>query len=191
MSRGRKNLAVTIVKPAPGGLRIVQELLNTADFRVKTDALASPSALAEWLAARELVARGTTLSEDDLRRALDVREGLRALAAANNGVALDKDAIGRLGRALRGVGFELVFEPGGLGRFVPPSRTCEAALGRIAGVAAAAQLEGTWRRFKACAHDACHGAFYDFSRNLSGKWCSARRCGNQLSARAYRRRQPS
>ena len=136
------------------------------------------------------MAGGTELSEGHLRRALDVREGLRALAGANNGVTVGEDAFGRLGRALAGVGFELVFEPGGRGRFVPASRGCEAALGAIAAIAAAAQLQGTWRRLKACAHEACRGAFYDFSRNRSGKWCSMRRCGYQLGSRAYRRRQP-
>ena len=188
--RGRKTLAVSVVNPAPGNLRIVQELLNTADYRRKAEGLESPRALAGWLVARDLLPAGTDLADEDLRRAIDVREGLRALTAANNGRPLDASAVERLGRALGAASFRLVFDSEGRGSFVPASRSCEDALGHIAGIVAAAQLEGTWPRLKACANDACRGVFYDLSKSQSGKWCSMRRCGNQLKSLAYRKRQP-
>ena len=45
---------------------------------------------------------------------------------------------------------------------------------------------GSWDRLKVCANDACQLAFYDSSRNRSGRWCSMARCGNRMKGRAYR-----
>jgi predicted RNA-binding Zn ribbon-like protein len=47
---------------------------------------------------------------------------------------------------------------------------------------------GTWNRLKVCANDACQLAFYDASRNRSGRWCSMTTCGNRMKGRAYRER---
>jgi len=49
-------------------------------------------------------------------------------------------------------------------------------------------VEGTWPRLKACANDTCQWAFYDISKNRSGRWCTMDACGNLMKARAYRRR---
>jgi predicted RNA-binding Zn ribbon-like protein len=48
-------------------------------------------------------------------------------------------------------------------------------------------LDGSWSRLKACRQ--CGWAFYDYSRNRSGSWCSMQLCGNRTKTRAYRRRQ--
>jgi len=34
----------------------------------------------------------------------------------------------------------------------------------------------------------CQWAFYDRSKNRSGRWCSMRTCGNRTKTRAYRTR---
>src|SRR5690349_6523254 len=84
-------------RPAPGDLAMVQAFVNTHYDLVRdhgAEVLASPSALHDWLADAGLVDPGArTLRAGDLRRALAVREGLRALAFANNGEALDADAV--------------------------------------------------------------------------------------------------
>jgi predicted RNA-binding Zn ribbon-like protein len=49
--------------------------------------------------------------------------------------------------------------------------------------------EGTWARMKACHNDDCRWAFYDHSRNRSGRWCQMETCGTEVKMRAYRRRQ--
>jgi predicted RNA-binding Zn ribbon-like protein len=49
--------------------------------------------------------------------------------------------------------------------------------------------DGTWSRMKACRNDTCHWAFYDASRNRSGKWCSMAICGNRAKVANYRERQ--
>src|SRR5215213_9703910 len=80
-------------EPAPGELATVQAFLNTRwDLRRldRGDTLASPAALQGWLKSRELIGeRERRLAPADLDRALAVREGLRALAYANNGQALN------------------------------------------------------------------------------------------------------
>ena len=47
---------------------------------------------------------------------------------------------------------------------------------------------GTWNRLKICANQACQEAFFDGSRNRSGRWCSMAKCGNRMKGRAYRER---
>lgn len=43
-------------------------------------------------------------------------------------------------------------------------------------------------RLRICAAEDCLRAFYDSSRNGSGKWCSTTSCGNRMKTRAYRQR---
>src|SRR5436305_13550423 len=84
--------------PAPGDLELVQAFANTFwDLeRGRPEQLRNPAALAAWLRRRGLFGRGARLDETDLRRALDVREGIRALLFANSGTDPDTDAIERL-----------------------------------------------------------------------------------------------
>jgi predicted RNA-binding Zn ribbon-like protein len=51
-----------------------------------------------------------------------------------------------------------------------------------------AMAAGTWPRLKVCANPDCRRAFYDSSRNRSGRWCSMAVCGNRMKGRAYRER---
>jgi predicted RNA-binding Zn ribbon-like protein len=51
-----------------------------------------------------------------------------------------------------------------------------------------AMAAGNWNRLKVCSNDACQRAFYDSSRNRSGRWCSMATCGNRMKGRAYRQR---
>jgi len=47
---------------------------------------------------------------------------------------------------------------------------------------------GRWERLKACPREECEWAFYDKSKNRSGRWCSMEACGNIEKARAFRER---
>ena len=67
----------------------------------------------------------------------------------------------------------------------------DGALGRLLGIVAEAQKEGTWSRLKACPWDTCRWAFYDHSRNRSGVWCNMAVCGNRAKVRSYRERHGS
>ena len=48
--------------------------------------------------------------------------------------------------------------------------------------------DGDWARMKACGNPECRWAFYDGSKNRSGRWCEMASCGNRMKARAFRER---
>jgi predicted RNA-binding Zn ribbon-like protein len=177
-------------EPAPGDLGLVQAFVNT-HYDLEGDhggeLLHSPRALAEWLSGRGLLDPDRPLSRSELRRALDVREGLRAMLFANNGEEWDAEAVDRLNRAAARPGVVIQFQHAGP-FFEPYEDDFDSALGVLLGIVARAQLDGRWQRFKACPGDDCGWAFYDYSRNLAGGWCSMAICGSRSKARAYRRR---
>ena len=175
---------------APGRLALVQSFLNSR-WNLERDheeQLSSPVALAGWLAERDLMEPRTKLSEADLARALDTREGLRALIFVNNGVPPDEQAIERLNRVLERSKLSVRFEPTGSSALASRAGGIDAALASIASIVTGAQVEGTWPRLKACPGRHCGWAFYDHSRNRSGSWCSMSLCGSRTKAREYRRR---
>ena len=177
--------------PAPGDLGLVQSFVNTSwDLNHGgEEELQSPRELAAWLSGRRLLGSDTKLTTPDLKRALDVREGLRALLFVNNGAALDDEAIERLNRALGRTALAVRFDPDTGPELASRGRDLDAALGSLASTVAVAQIDGSWSRLKACRGVHCGWAFYDHSRNQSGHWCSMSVCGSRSKAREYRRRQ--
>jgi predicted RNA-binding Zn ribbon-like protein len=176
--------------PAPGNLGLVQSFVNTRwDLEHdQEELLRSPSELAAWLAERRLLEPGTKLTTADLKRAVDVREGLRALLFVNNGATRDDEAIERLNRALGPTALSVNFDADAMPKLASRGRGLDAALGLLATFAAIAQIDGSWSRLKACRGIHCGWAFYDHSRNQSGSWCSMTLCGSRSKAREYRRR---
>ena len=175
-------------KRAPEPLRLVQQFVNSADFEEGKEDLETPAALGEWLRARDLLPPGKAVSAADHRRALDVREGLRAVLLAHNGSAADAAAVKRLEEAAGHASLRPSFPPGEPPVLIPACQGVSGALAQLLGIVAASAAEGTWQRLKACADDGCQWAFYDHSKNRSGRWCSMSTCGNQQKARSYRER---
>ncbi len=175
--------------PAPGELRLVQALVNSFhNLDTRRDEFDSPAGLADWLVHRELLDPQQRLTHADLSRVLDVREGLRALLYANNDEHLDRAAVERMNRALRGPGLAVQLDPSEPPDFTSARRDLDSALALIATIAAVAQLDGRWSRLKACPGHDCGWAFYDHSRNGASGWCSMQICGQRAKARAYRQR---
>jgi predicted RNA-binding Zn ribbon-like protein len=83
----------------------------------------------------------------------------------------------------------LRFDPDGSARLEPDAAGVDGAIARVMAIVATATAEGSWRRLKACVNETCQWAFYDHSKNRSGKWCRMEECGNVEKARAYRERQ--
>lgn len=178
-------------RPAPGRLALAQAFLNTHYGPAGGhggEVLAGPGALSAWLAAHGLAGGDARLTSHDLDRALAVREGLRALAFANNGESLEASAIDAMRRASEGVGAQIRIEPAGPRFVTDPTNGIDAAIGAILAVTARAMIDGTWQRLKACPGRHCGWAFYDHSRNGSARWCSMKVCGDREKARAYYRR---
>jgi predicted RNA-binding Zn ribbon-like protein len=173
---------------APGRLRLVQEFVNTIDLEGGSDQLDSAEALQAWLLQRNLLGAGVPLGEADLRRAVEVREGLRALLQANSGHDLAPSAVESLNAAGRNARLVVRFDGEGWARLEPDAAGVESALGRLLGIVVESMNDNTWARLKACARDECRWAFYDHSKNRSGRWCVMQVCGNKEKARTYRQR---
>jgi predicted RNA-binding Zn ribbon-like protein len=172
---------------APGELELVRAFVNTLDVEGRVDELAGPEELAAWLRRHGLM-RGSTATRADLVNTRRVREALRALMLANNGVSVRKEAAVTLDRAARRAGISVRFGASGTARLQPAAAGVDGALGRLLAIVAAAMADGTWSRLKACRANDCRWAFYDRARNRSRHWCSMAVCGNRTKARAYRAR---
>jgi predicted RNA-binding Zn ribbon-like protein len=164
--------------PAPGRLALVQAFVNTVDFEHGREVLHSPARLKSVLESLGLLDRRTRVTRRDLERALDLRERLRALALANNGVVGDVALEAAL--VVRVDPDGAVLEPG--------RRDVGGALADLAGIVYTAVADGTWPRLKACRRDVCGWLFYDRSRNSSAVWCRMAVCGNRTKTKAYRAR---
>lgn len=114
-----------------------------------------------------------------------VREAIRALLRANNGVDVDVEEASRvLDEAARRAGLRVGFADGALAfRSYERSR-----LARVLAAVAQASADGSFARLKACRSDTCQWAFLDNARNHSRQWCDMAVCGNRAKARRFRSR---
>lgn len=174
---------------APGELEQIAAFVNTADLETGRDELAEPEALAAWLVARRLAPAELRVRKADLRRAIELREALRAVLLAHNE---DQDvpagAAQTLEAAAQRASVRLRFLTDGQTQLEPTAVGVDAALGRLLAIVHGAIAEGSWTRLKACREHTCAWAFYDHTRNHSRTWCAMQVCGNRAKARAYRRR---
>jgi len=169
-------------------LDLVRDFVNTLDFEIGIDTISSRDELAMWFSEEGLVEDLVEPTEKEHADAIAVREAIRDLLLANNGVAADAEAASQTledaGRAANlGVRFE-----NGRPLLAPEGDGARAAIGLI--VAAVAELAPTdeWKRLKGCRDENCRVAFYDKSRNRSRAWCSMEVCGNREKARSFRAR---
>jgi predicted RNA-binding Zn ribbon-like protein len=174
-------------EPAPGGLALVQSLVNTVDREHGPDLFDEPVGLQEWLDARGLLEPGAAVGGEELEAARELREALRSLLLANNGEPRDPSAGVVLEVAAARAGLRAGFPPEGP-ELVPEQGGADGALGRVVAAAFAAMLDGTWPRLKACPREHCGWAFFDRSSNASATWCSMSVCGGRVKSGAYYRR---
>jgi predicted RNA-binding Zn ribbon-like protein len=172
----------------PRELVAVQALVNTVDLEDDDDRLDSPAALRRFLTDHGLLAASEPVDEADLVLAVELREALRAMLRVNHGEPLDPAALLTVNRAAAGLPLQLGFDEEGRPLLAPASAGCRGALAALLAGVARAQAQGTWERLKVCSADSCQWAFYDRSKNRSGRWCSMRTCGNRDKTRAYRSR---
>jgi predicted RNA-binding Zn ribbon-like protein len=175
-------------EPAPGELELVREFVNTYDAETGEESLSSLERLATWLRDRGLLERRAQVRPADLEKAIDIREALRSLLLANNGVAGEPAAVERLRQASRAAELELAFSADGTSPVKANAPGVAGALGRILTRVHSAMADGGWERLKVCPADDCLWAFYDRSRNRSRRWCDMEICGNRAKVRGYRER---
>ncbi|MBN0045976.1 CGNR zinc finger domain-containing protein [Streptomyces actuosus] len=159
--------------PAPGGLALVESLVNTLDIESGADALDTAEGRARF-----------GLAEGDLDAARALREALRAALLAHAGHPPHR-TVTPLGALLAAAPLIVaVDERDGAARLAPAA---EGPLpSRVAAAVAEALVAGTWTRLKACEADTCHWAYYDRSPAGRSRWCSMQVCGARAKMRRYR-----
>jgi predicted RNA-binding Zn ribbon-like protein len=174
--------------PTTEGLETVRQFVNTVHYEQGDveEQLGSPAALKAFLADHGF--GRVDVSAADLRRAVDVREALRKVMEANNGGALDADAVEVLNRTAARAKVVAAFDDNASWRIEPVSNGLDRALGQMLATVFRAMSDGSWSRMKACGNPDCRWAFYDASKNRSGRWCEMASCGNRMKARAFRER---
>lgn len=173
----------------PAELQPIRDLVNTLDIEAGIEALKEPSALRAWLVERGLLDPGTPVTGADLAATIELREALRAMLRVNDGHPVDTRAVETVNRAARELPLQLRFSANGEPALGPRPDGVRGALAALLAAIALAKAHGTWSRLKVCSSDTCQWAFYDRSKNRSGRWCSMRVCGNRTKTRAYRARQ--
>ncbi|GGX61556.1 CGNR zinc finger domain-containing protein [Streptomyces minutiscleroticus] len=159
--------------PAPGGLALVQALVNTLDVESGADSLDT----AEGRAALDV-------PEDGVAAARELRESLRAACLAHAGHPPHRP-VAPLGELLaRAPLLVAVDARDGSASLVPADPA--PLVSRVAAAVAGAAAAGTWPRLKACEAETCLWAYYDRSPAGRGRWCSMAVCGARAKMRRYR-----
>jgi len=184
----KAGLLKTGTKPAPEKLVLVQGFVNTLDVETGADEISTRQSLKAWLVRHGLLRSNATVSATDLRAALSLREGLRHLLLANNGGCARPASLRPLNRLLSRYPLTVSFGTDGAARLSPARQGVAKVLGQIVAMVVQAAADGTLCRLKACDEPACRWAFFDASKNHSGRWCSMTVCGSRAKARSYRKR---
>ncbi|MEV6969045.1 CGNR zinc finger domain-containing protein [Hamadaea sp. NPDC051192] len=174
--------------PAPPGLALVQDLINTVDLEMDRDALRTVGGLVEFCADHDVPLSG--LTESDLRAVLELREALRDVCQAHAGVDVPAATVSRLDKQLAQAHLVLAIDESGTA-LVRPAAGLTGAVGLTAHIAssiAGAVADDTWRRLKACAADTCRWAYYDHSPAGRSRWCTMSICGARNKMRRLRSR---
>ncbi|MEU5435193.1 CGNR zinc finger domain-containing protein [Streptomyces sp. NPDC020719] len=160
--------------PAPGGLALIETLVNTLDLESGVDSLDTDPARA----ALGLV----DASAAELADARELRESLRAVCLVHGGHPPVPAT--PLDRLLAAAPLVVTVDPDGSAALRPVDPGSLVA--RVAAAIAAAAADGTWPRLKACEAADCHWAYYDRSPAGRSRWCSMAVCGSRAKMRAYR-----
>ncbi|MFJ3826128.1 CGNR zinc finger domain-containing protein [Streptomyces nodosus] len=159
--------------PAPGGLALVEALVNTVDLETGADRLDTPEGRAEF-----------GVDERELADVRALRESLRAVCLAHAGHPPHR-AVTPLGELLAGAPLYVAVDTRDGSAALAPAQDGP-LLSRVAAAVAEGLTAGTWLRLKACELPECHWAYYDRSPAGKGRWCSMSVCGARAKMRRYR-----
>jgi predicted RNA-binding Zn ribbon-like protein len=166
---------------------LLVDFVNTRDVEEETDAFTDPAQLRDWIADRT----GDLLPEldsTDLERVRGLREALRALLLANNGVEAQRRNLDPLREAAERSRYRLAFEADGQLALAPARADLSGFESHLLLALEHLQCHEVWPRLKACTDEGCQWAFYDATRNRSRTWCSMDVCGNREKTKRYRQR---
>ncbi|MEU2163053.1 CGNR zinc finger domain-containing protein [Streptomyces chengbuensis] len=162
--------------PAPGGLALIESLVNTLSVDTAADRLDTEAGRAAF-----------GLTEAEVPAARELREALRAACLAHAGHSSPGRRAADLDRILTGAPLRVSVDDTGAVTLRPTTDPAS-LLSRVAAAIAEATAEGTWLRLKACEAEDCLWAYYDRSPAGRSRWCSMAVCGSRAKMRAYRAR---
>ena len=172
--------------PAPGGLGLVQDFLNTVDIGEYGPDLLADAALARawaenavrtWSALRGLDVQPPSLYDADLAKLRALRDTITKLVTGES-----------VPGGARPISASLALSDAGEVRLEPTGSGWRWLASALWGEILLSQREGTWRRIKRCHKHGCASTFYDRSKNNSGVWHNVKTCGNAANLRASRAR---
>jgi len=174
------------IAPAPGGLALVHDFLNTIAIADYPDLLADTThadawaadALGAWSAVRGVEAQPPSLTAADLARLRSLRGTIAKLVTGEP----------TNGQGVGPVSASFALSEAGDVRLEPSGTGWRWAASALWGEILLAQQDGTWRRLKQCHSHTCGSTFYDRSKNNSGVWHNVKTCGNAANLRASRAR---
>jgi len=167
---------VSAQQPAPGGLALIEALVNTLDVETGTDQLDTADGRAAF-----------GLTERDVEDARILREALRTACLAHAGHHTPEDgAVPVLDRLLAEAPLRVTVDAAGTAALRPVMEPAGLTARVAAAIAAAA--DGTWARLKACEAEDCLWVYYDRSPAGRRRWCSMSVCGARAKMRTYRAR---
>lgn len=172
--------------PAPGGLGLVQDFLNTVGIGdYGPDLLADPELAREWAAEaarnwaaeRGVTAPPPTLTDADVAKLYSLRDTIARLLTGD----APELAIGSISASF-------TLSPTGQVRLEPVGSGWRWFASALWAEVLQSQWDGTWPRLKRCRNHQCASTFYDRSKNNSGVWHNVKTCGNAANLRASRAR---
>jgi predicted RNA-binding Zn ribbon-like protein len=177
-------------KPAPGPLALVQDFVNTRNYFHGGDLLGDAEEATRRLTERGLLEKGESVGESERRRLVSLREALRGLLLVHNGAAEPGPDAEELNGLVTSAALGVRFRADGRPALEPAARDspAECVVARLLAEVIWAEAEGKWERLKACRNEGCRWAFYDASKNRSGRWCNMNVCGARHKMRTYRER---
>ncbi len=171
-------------KPAPNALVIVQGFLNTWSDELGIEDFHTPQATQQWLSQAGLWQERKRLSVLEMNELKEFRKTLRKFVLA--GACPENRA--NMNKLANDIGFRVrLCDDGNAELEVSESRVTK-VIGTLIGIIYTSLTEGSWSRFKCCELETCGWAFYDYSKNHSGRWCSMQSCGSRHKARQYLKR---
>jgi predicted RNA-binding Zn ribbon-like protein len=172
-------------EPAPGRLRAVEDLCNTANRIRALDTLGELRSAQAW-AKRNGV--GRRLRVADLGPIVAARETIRAFLADRS----DSDARANLNRLAAAIfGAPTIGTDGALTFAQDPDDVVAALVAPALGALLRDGLAGEGKRLKACAAPDCRWIFFDRSHASNSRWCDMDVCGARHKMRHYRARKGS
>jgi predicted RNA-binding Zn ribbon-like protein len=181
----------------PSELAALYDFVNSLDLRcyreqgvqhTPTDALASRAEAQAWMRAHDLLMPRHLLSKEEYRKALALRQALRAFIEVAPAERSQTSDIGKgLEKAAAGFPLLLTTAQNGLALGSKGANQLGRVLAELNRLAETAQLG----RLKMCESPECHWIFFDRSKPANRRWCSSDLCGNRQKVRTYRERHRS